>query len=271
MEPQSLYHYGVKGMKWGVRRSQAALDRAAGRKARRETKRRAKRRTKEYRERIVANAPTTKAISKKEFDNLSKSPVKVGGKQTSLYRVGGSNTSSSLGEISYVTTSKQDNDRYVALLAPEHGRSKKKFQMDIEASKAIVSPSKKERVETFIETLSADVPHPYNSTTIKGRNFFESDPVDKALSDFELGLKKYNQFAQTQGMNTPMHSKYFDKIKSRGYNALVDDADAGLVSEMPILIFPENVGASVTSVSEISKDQVRTAQANLQDLDTWTK
>ena len=27
-----LQHYGVKGMKWGVRRSQAQLDRAAGRK-----------------------------------------------------------------------------------------------------------------------------------------------------------------------------------------------------------------------------------------------
>lgn len=27
-----VIHYGVKGMKWGVRRSQAALDRAAGRR-----------------------------------------------------------------------------------------------------------------------------------------------------------------------------------------------------------------------------------------------
>jgi len=29
---EALEHYGVKGMKWGVRRSQAQLDRAAGRK-----------------------------------------------------------------------------------------------------------------------------------------------------------------------------------------------------------------------------------------------
>jgi len=32
MEDYFLEHYGVKGMKWGVRRSQAALDRAAGRR-----------------------------------------------------------------------------------------------------------------------------------------------------------------------------------------------------------------------------------------------
>ena len=33
MELNSIFHYGVKGMKWGVRRSQAQLDRAAGRRA----------------------------------------------------------------------------------------------------------------------------------------------------------------------------------------------------------------------------------------------
>lgn len=33
-----LAHYGVKGMKWGVRRSQAELDRAAGRTPRRKSK-----------------------------------------------------------------------------------------------------------------------------------------------------------------------------------------------------------------------------------------
>ena len=32
MELNSIFHYGVKGMKWGVRRSQAQLDKSAGRK-----------------------------------------------------------------------------------------------------------------------------------------------------------------------------------------------------------------------------------------------
>lgn len=32
---KTISHYGVKGMKWGVRRSQAELDRAAGRTPRR--------------------------------------------------------------------------------------------------------------------------------------------------------------------------------------------------------------------------------------------
>lgn len=32
-DEEFLQHYGVKGMKWGVRRSQAELDRAAGRRS----------------------------------------------------------------------------------------------------------------------------------------------------------------------------------------------------------------------------------------------
>jgi hypothetical protein len=35
---EALEHYGIKGMKWGVRRDQATLDRAAGRKPRKETR-----------------------------------------------------------------------------------------------------------------------------------------------------------------------------------------------------------------------------------------
>jgi hypothetical protein len=42
-----LEHYGVKGMRWGVRRSQAELDRAAGRTSKRKAARAAKKAAKE--------------------------------------------------------------------------------------------------------------------------------------------------------------------------------------------------------------------------------
>ena len=44
-DEEFLQHYGVKGMKWGVRRSQAQLDRAAGRRTARKTARANKKRS----------------------------------------------------------------------------------------------------------------------------------------------------------------------------------------------------------------------------------
>lgn len=65
-------HYGVKGMKWGVRRSQASLDRAAGRKV---TRTKAKKssaaaRTKKRKERQASRA------AKREEREVAKNPGK---------------------------------------------------------------------------------------------------------------------------------------------------------------------------------------------------
>ena len=55
-----LQHYGVKGMKWGVRRSQAQLDRNAGRQPTRRERRRSR-----NQERVSRNSDTRSQKSRK--------------------------------------------------------------------------------------------------------------------------------------------------------------------------------------------------------------
>ena len=61
MEPDSFKHYGVKGMKWGVRRSQAQLDAAAKRRSdKNEKKATKKNRKKAQRQVSQQNSPAAK-------------------------------------------------------------------------------------------------------------------------------------------------------------------------------------------------------------------
>ena len=62
MEPDSITHYGVKGMKWGVRRTQAQLDRSAGRRAQKKDAKRARK---------TSNAQNSKSAKRAEAKTLS--------------------------------------------------------------------------------------------------------------------------------------------------------------------------------------------------------
>ena len=189
--------------------------------------------------------------------------VKLADSGAKLHRVAGS-SSSKLTDTTYVTLNETDHNRYISLLAPNGGRASTKYDISITTQRGLISPSKKARIDTFIETLSSDIP--YGKSTIKGRAFLETSHVDKALSDFELGLKTYENFAQSQVMRTPLHTAYFDRVKSKGYTALVDDADSGLISDIPVILFTDVARATVTSSRKLSKNEIIETQRNLKQL-----
>lgn len=135
----NLEHYGVKGMKWGVRKDRAnalAENYRAGIRNR--------------------HGRQIQPISPSEFASMSKTPVKVAGKNTQIYRVSGS-PNERLKSATYVTTSIKDNDTYVALLDPGGKAKSKKYQMTLSSSVDLISPSKKERIEAFIKTLDSEI------------------------------------------------------------------------------------------------------------------
>lgn len=86
-EPMSdavLQHYGVKGMKWGVRRSQAQLDRAAGRRPSRKTARANKKRSSSPSASSMDDATLRKRINRlqmeKQYNELTSNKTGAGRK-----------------------------------------------------------------------------------------------------------------------------------------------------------------------------------------------
>lgn len=230
-----LFHHGVKGMKWGVRQD-------------RELKRI------QYRQGILErSALKTKPISKEEYNSLNKTRVTLATQNSTLYRVSGRKDGKTT-DITYVTNNKLDNNAYVALLAPGGNVKAKKYQITLAATRALISPSEKERVDTFIELLKDD----------KYRRAVEFTENDKARTAKELGLAYYRQFVQSQTFKTPLHSAYFETIRQKGYNALVDDADTGIVTKTPIIVFNSANSLSILSSRKLSKKEVDSAADTLE-------
>lgn len=234
-----LYHYGKKGMKWGVRKAQA------------------QKQVDIYRSGILKrHSELSTPISEKQYSQLASKSKILGVSGSKFLRVTGNPRGDGL---TYVTNNKKDNDVYVALLAAQGKLKSDKFQMELSAVEKLISPSKKERVDTFIESLSDKVV--YGGKVYEGREFFQRELSDRAASNRELGLKYYNDFVQSQTFNTPLHTKYFDKIREKGYNALEDDADSGIVSNTPIRLLTSSV--KVDGVKKLTELDIVEAQERL--------
>ena len=150
----------------------------------------------------------------------------------------------------YASFDPEDVRRYKAIL-PDFFKAWRKGGMDIDPSKVydialkanteIKSPSAKKRVEAFIDM--------FNDSSFRSKMFksLGMDYNDRQITAYVNGLggnKKaalslYEQFALAlngQGEMSEAPKMYFDKIRSMGYNALVDDNDAAKLSQMPMIL-----------------------------------
>jgi hypothetical protein len=183
------------------------------------------------------------------------------------------NKDEGLSDVTYVSYKKGDRNLYRAIMPVVNDKFKfggdKKYKSHYEATykalETLKSPSEKERVDAFASLFDSPSIKLKNGKTVTGREFMKSQyPKEvKTLNAQQLGLRFYNNFTENQFAKTPINTAYFDSLRKRGYNAVVDDNDRVHLSEAPLILLNPTGTLKRMSVKKLSADDINNAQRQL--------
>jgi hypothetical protein len=145
--------------------------------------------------------------------------------------------------MSYSTSSIEDFNRYLTAFRGEKG-SAQLHHVTFKAKEEIKVPDLKTNISSMMEAMGP-------GTTPK-----------QALSQYQnLSGGSWNK---TSGFDNTKSTagKFFDVLQGKGYSAIVDDMDAGVLGQSPLYIFSSDKFTS--KVSEvITPDQIKLAESSL--------
>lgn len=277
-----LFHYGVKGMKWGVRRYQNA----DGSLTPTGKKRYTDKEISEYRKRKISEAPTKeespRGANKGWYKNAPKATLiremrreeaealkaekKINTRKDSFVLKKGTTLHRS-------TYNPDERDREGHAFATFKGKDakgyasrnklfsggKKTFDMEMMATEDLISPSKKERIDTFVKLMMDDPKFGEAYQAQKQTYQLLKDPnkakkVERTVKGLE---KEYDMFAVSLGGSAELRERYFSELSKKGYNMIIDDADAGIISNSPVIVFDRQKSLEVASVNEVNREYLR--------------
>ena len=64
-------------------------------------------------------------------------------------------------------------------------------------------------------------------------------------------------FAVSLGGSAALRERYFAELNKKGYNMIIDDADAGIISNSPVIIFDRKKSLTVVSINEVNREYLR--------------
>ena len=256
-----LSHHGVKGMKWGVRKDQ---HRTYSEKASRSTENMVKRTASSVQmTRYFAKGGAIKKSQKYDdewYAKLDEGKAYID-KGATLNRVVRGVDDRALNGRLYVSRLESDNDMYKAVIPAVQKKfafGQKEYHsvyaVELETKKKMSLPSEKERIDTFIDTIK----------TPAGRKWMSENGYKAEITELnakEQGLKAYRKFNKYAGdQDSAINTAYFNKIKSKGYDAILDDNDAGIWSKEPMILLSPSSTVKVRTVKQLSADDINAAQ-----------
>lgn len=136
---------------------------------------------------------------------------------------------------------------------------KKTFDLSMIAKEDLISPSKRERVSTFIELMVNDpkFKEAYQAQKqtyqlIKNPN--KAKKINQTVKELE---KEYSMFAVSLGGNEELRKRYFSELNKKGYNMVIDDADAAIIANSPIIVFDRKKSLEVVSINEVNREYLK--------------
>lgn len=242
-----LYHHGVKGMRWGIRRYQnkdGSLT-PAGKKR--------------YSPEELGRTPVQKGVSVKADGSIS---IKKG---VSLQRLV-SDGSRPLKDITYASVLEYDNAKYVKYIGGKGlfggGRDK---VLSIRANEDLKAPSMDEASKIMVDILKNNPDFRNNF-----KNMLGNTVSDKELSRMTKDLTGVDAKAWYDELNVSMtfspdfdpsapfiQKTFSEALQKNGYNMLRDENDyQNKVAKAPVIILNPQKTLSVVSVSDIT-DELR--------------
>lgn len=260
-----LAHHGVKGQKWGVRKDQ---HRAYSEKASDSTENMVKRAGSTVQmTRYFSSGGSIKKQQKyteEWYDKLEGGKEYIEKGDTLSRIVRGVDDRALAGGRLYVSSLESDNEMYKAVIPAVQKKfafGQKEYhsvyQVELEAKKKMAMPSQKVRVDTFIETIQ----------TPAGREWMKNSGYKDEITELnakEQGLKAYKKFNKVAGnQELEVTNVYFNKVKSKGYDAIIDDNDAGIWSKKPMILLSAQSTVKVKDVRQLTADEINQAQRNV--------
>lgn len=291
-EEELLLHYGVKGMKWGVRRKRKTGSResrlAEGYVSKGMNQEQAaisarKRAKLEKALAITAGVAITAAVSygvykhvgdnklrgylkstydvpdsifNKKMSDLDDTDLFLP-KGTSLHRMSTSKTLEN-SDMSYMSYTKKDVNRYRAIYSMINAKAEKYYDIKLESVSDIKAPSKRKQVDTMAKLLKDD-------DFVKGLESmkFKYGSVNDQIRGIidtdgpESAAKSlFPLFANSLGSGTdnPAVKKFLDEVKTQGYNALIDTNDQALkISDSPLISLSPDIDVVQKNSKKVGK------------------
>lgn len=173
----------------------------------------------------------------------------------------------------YVTYLKGDSQHYRGFFAAKlSGQSAGKdvYALKLEAKEDLKSPSKNERVKTFLEMYKYDPILAKELGSYYKDDWHNFTPWPRKLYEYKfskldgqaLREKGYPTFVRAIGGNQYIRDSYFSKLRDKGYNFVIDDCDANKFGKEPAIVFDRNASLSYKGREVVPKNEI---------YDTWRK